>query len=246
MSSGNISYSRNRHGYRAMLAAYKAAAFTQLRHNDLIDIQIIQADRSGYDIHDGIHSSHLMEMHFFCGYSVSRGFRFRQYLKNTVCNFFRPVRYLCMADNMKDFFESPVLMGMMMFLFPMDMGNFRCRMTMGMSMLRCIMVVEMNMLFHYMVMGMSLHTMVMTVSMPLFPMDMIVSMPLFPMDMIVSMSLFLMVMAMNMPLRPMPMSMAVFQSRILWCFLPMQILHIMIMVLMRLIQHNIKVTDIQP
>ena len=204
MPSGNIGYSRNRHGYRAMLAAYKAAAFTQLRHNDLIDIQIVQADRSGYDIHDGVHSSHLMEMHFFCGYSVSRGFCFRQYLKNTVCDFFRPVRYLCMADNMKDFFESPVLMGMMMFLFPMDMGNFRCRMTMGMSMLRCIMVVEMNMLFHYMDMGMLL-----------CPMVMIVSMSLFPMVMIVSMSLFLMVMAMSMSLRPMPMSMAVFQSRIL-------------------------------
>ena len=78
MSSGNISYSRNRLGYRAMLAAYKAAAFTQLRHNDLIDIQFIQADRSGYDIHDGIHSSHLMDRHVVRGYSVSRGFRYRQ------------------------------------------------------------------------------------------------------------------------------------------------------------------------
>ena len=204
MPSGNIGYSRNRHGYHAMLAAYKAAAFTQLRHNDLINIQIVQADRSGYNIHDGVHSSHLMEMHFFCGYSVSRGFCFRQYLKNTVCDFFRPVRYLCMTYNMKDFFKSPVLMGMMMFLFPMDMGNFRCRMTMGMGMLRCIMVVKMNMLFHYMDMGMLL-----------CPMVMIVSMSLFPMVMIVSMSLFLMVMAMSMSLRPMPMSMAVFQSRIL-------------------------------
>lgn len=137
-------------------------------------------------------------------------------------------------------------MGMMMFLFPMDMGNFRCRMTMGMNMLRRIMVVEMNMLFHYMDMGMLLFPMVMTVNMSLFPMVMIVSMSLFPMVMIMSMSLFPMVMAMSMPLRPMPMSMAVFQSRILRRFLPMQILHIMIMILMRLIQHNIKVTDIQP
>ena len=97
------------------------------------------------------------------------------------------------------------------------------------------MVVKMSVFFHYMDMGMLL-----------CPMVMIVSMFLFPMDMIVSMSLFPMVMTMNMPLRPMPMRMAVFQSRILRRFLPMQILHIMIMILMRLIQHNIKITYIQP
>ena len=65
MPSGNIGYSRNRYGYRAMLAAYKAAPFTQLRHKDLINIQIVQADRSGYNNHDRDHSSHLKQMHIF-------------------------------------------------------------------------------------------------------------------------------------------------------------------------------------
>lgn len=69
-----------------MLAAHRPRALAQMGDDHIGDAQIVEADRGGNDVHDGIHRAHFMEMHLFQRQAVRLRFRFRHDAENALCN----------------------------------------------------------------------------------------------------------------------------------------------------------------
>ena len=55
-------HSRDGHGHHAVLTADVPHTLIKDGNNNRIDLQIVQADSSGDNIHDGVHRADLMEV----------------------------------------------------------------------------------------------------------------------------------------------------------------------------------------
>ena len=56
-----------------MLAANHPRALDHARHDDLIDAKAVQADSRRHNVHDGVDSPHLVEVHLVHGHAVRFG-----------------------------------------------------------------------------------------------------------------------------------------------------------------------------
>ena len=59
----NVDDGRHWDGQHAVGAADGAGALIEDRQDDFLDAQVVQANSSGGDIHDGIHRADLVKMH---------------------------------------------------------------------------------------------------------------------------------------------------------------------------------------
>ena len=85
-----------------MLASDEAASLAKPRHDNLIRRQVIQTDSGSHNIHDGIDSSHLMEMHLIKRNAMGFCFRFGKNLENPLCPSSRSRCQITAADNGKN------------------------------------------------------------------------------------------------------------------------------------------------
>ena len=97
-----------------MLASDKAASLAETRHDDFIRRQVIQADSGRHNIHDGIDSSHLMEMHLIKRHAMGFCFRFGKNLENPLRQRSCSRCQTAAADNRKNLRQPAVLMMVMM------------------------------------------------------------------------------------------------------------------------------------
>ena len=97
-----------------MLASDKAASLAETRHDNFIRRQVIQADSGSHNIHDGIDSSHLMEMHLIERHAVGFCLCFREDLENALRQRSCSRCQTSAADNRKNLRQPAVLMMVMM------------------------------------------------------------------------------------------------------------------------------------
>ena len=110
----NIQNSRYRNRDHAVLASDKAASLAETRHDNFIRRQIINADSSSDDIHDGIDGSDLMEMHLIERHAVGFCLCFREDLENALRQRSCSRCQIAAADNRKNLRQPAVLMMVMM------------------------------------------------------------------------------------------------------------------------------------
>ena len=198
-----------------MLAADGPLSFVQFRNYYIRNPQIVQADRSSYNVHDGVHCAHFMKMHLIFRHSMGFRFRLCQNPENLFRRCLRTLRQIRMRYDMQNFRKSSVPMHTAPFVamqlcfvmsMPMDItAGFLLMMPMSMQHIRFLAMISMGMHIRFLVMmSMGMHIR------------------------------FLVMMSMNMSI---PCFMAVIVS--------VQILHIMIMVLISFIQNHIKITHIK-
>ena len=218
---------RHWHRQDPVLAADGPLSFVQFRNYYIRNPQIVQADRSSYNVHDGVHCAHFMKMHLIFRHSMGFRFRLCQNPENLFRRCLRTLRQIRMRYDMQNFRKSSVPMHMAPFVvmrlcfvmsMPMDItAGFLLMMSMGMQHIRFLVMISMGMHIRFpvmMPMGMHIRFLVM------MPMSMHIC--------------FLVMMSMNTSI---PCFMAVIVS--------VQILHIMIMVLISFIQNHIKITHIK-
>ena len=115
VSSHNIRYRRYRYRKDAMLTMNGSTAFIQYWNDHVINIQIIKADCYGYDIHDRIHSSHLMKVHLLQRGSMSLRLRFSKHCENAKGRLISPRCQVCLCQDLTDLFHTTMSVRMHMF-----------------------------------------------------------------------------------------------------------------------------------
>lgn len=90
VGSADIRNCRDRDGKNAVLTADRPTAFAQEGYHCGLYIQVIQADRHGYDIHNRIHCSDLMEMNLGDGKAMCFCLRLRYDFKYPQGSFLCP------------------------------------------------------------------------------------------------------------------------------------------------------------
>ena len=59
-----------------MLALHESGPLAQSGHDHVGDPEVVEADRRGCDVHDGVDGADFVEMHLFDRLAVRLGFRF--------------------------------------------------------------------------------------------------------------------------------------------------------------------------
>ena len=98
-----------------MLTMNGSTAFIQYWNDHVINIQIIKADCYGYDIHDRIHSSHLMKVHLLQRGSMSLRLRFSKHCENAKGRLISPRCQVCLCQDLTDLFHTTMSVRMHMF-----------------------------------------------------------------------------------------------------------------------------------
>ena len=114
MSVGYIDHRRNGYGQHPMLAAHGAGALIEHRYDHLCDVKVVETYSDSSDVDDGVHRSHLMEMHLFDRQSMGFALCLCDNLEYPYCQFLCPVGECAPVQYLHYVSQTTVLMVMIM------------------------------------------------------------------------------------------------------------------------------------
>ena len=97
----------------SVLALHEPGPFVQSRYDDVVDAEVVEADRGGCDVDDGVDGADFVEMHLFDRLAVRFGFRFGDDAKYLQCESAGAGRQAAAVQDGSDIRQIPVHVGMM-------------------------------------------------------------------------------------------------------------------------------------
>lgn len=228
-----------------MLTAYRAAPLRKLGYHHIARRQVINSHRDGHDIRDRVNRTHLVEMHLVSGAPVGGGLGFGEDVEDATGNKLRSWCHVGRVDDGAHLSQATVLMRALV-----GVSMFMC-MFMSEPICAGVLVITLVCVREFAFMSMSVFVFMGVSAYKLAPMNMFVFVFVFvfvpmlaPMNMCVCVCVFVFVrMFVSMSMR---MKIALLPSMLMLARAPMQIGHVVIMVLVSVVEHHVEVAYVKP